>query len=130
MHFLIDSYSITSHQAKKHHFLEPKKIILQAAAEAVDREFVYIELEEASPTIPHITDPRSQSPRIPPPDAGCWMPDPRCRIPECHFEAWLGDSVQGAILTDKNRGIGKTHEIIPHKNLWIVPRGARKPRCD
>ena len=46
-------------------------------------------MEEASPTIPHITDPRSQSPRIPPADAGCWMPDPRCRIPESHSEAWL-----------------------------------------
>ena len=23
------------------------------------------------------------------PDAGCWMPDPRCRIPESHSEAWL-----------------------------------------
>ena len=66
-----------------------KYYIQVAAAEAVDREFVYIELEEASPTIPHITDPRSQSPRIPPPDAGYWMPDPRCRIPESHFEAWL-----------------------------------------
>ena len=35
-----------------------------------------------------------------------------------------------AILTDKNRGIGKTHAIIPCKNRWIVLRGARKPRCD
>ena len=23
------------------------------------------------------------------PDAGCWMPEPRCRIPEAHSEAWL-----------------------------------------
>ena len=55
---------------------------IQAAAEAVDREFVYIELEEASPTIPHITDPRSQSPRIPPPDAGRRMLDARSQMPD------------------------------------------------
>ena len=56
--------------------------LLQAAAEAVDREFVYIELEEASPTIPHITDPRSQSPRIPPADAGRRMLDARSQMPD------------------------------------------------
>ena len=61
-------------------FTEPKLQV--AAAEAVDREFVYIELEEASPTIPHITDPRSQSPRITPADARRGMLDARSQMPD------------------------------------------------
>ena len=53
-----------------------------APAEAVNREFVYIELEEASLPIPQITDPRSQSPRIPPADAGRRMLDARSQMPD------------------------------------------------